>query len=803
MLVLTSWLKEFVDFEVSVEELAEALTISGLEVEGLEPAYPWLSTVVAARVDELRLHPGREDIKVCRVTADGRQRQVVCGAPNVEQGMMTVLALPGTRLPEHGEVEEASLHGIQSSGMLCSEAELLLGEDASGIMALGRECVPGTPLAEILGIDDWVLEIGVTPNRADCLSILGVAREVAAIYRLALREPGRLQGPCPEGEGCIPIIIEAPELCGRYAGAVLHGVQVAPSPVRTRHRLISSGIRPINNIVDITNLVLLERGQPLHAFDLDMLHGPRIRVRTAFQGESIVTLDGKTRELSRDMLVIADQDRPVAVAGVMGGAETEVTDKTTRVLLESAWFAPYQVRRTSKALKLPSESSYRFERGVDPEGTVKALNRAVELMGMLCPRLECKGVRDVYPAPPRPRSIRVRPWRVNKILGTSLSGREIADLVQRIGFDIRSRDEGEIRGTPPSYRMDLFEEIDLIEEVARLHGFSNVPTESPVAAIDAVAPDDFERLSRRLKELLFAQGLTEVISYSFLSQREIDALGFPGKDKRSRAVRLANPLSDDQAVLRTSLLASLLSTVARNQARRHMNLRLFELGTVFFDRGEGSLPDEEHRVAALWRGLRHPGGWAWPEENADLFDLKGVLEEILAGANVEDWRFELGTPDDPYYVPGTSVRVIAGERPLGTLGQVDPGVAGAFGVKGGVFAFDLSFEALLACSTREKRFRPLPRYPRAERDAAIIVSEDVPSIEMVTLVRSQEVPILEGVEIFDVYSGKPIPRGYKSVGLRFRYRAPDHTLSDDEVASVHGPLVDLILKRFKARLRDS
>ncbi len=806
MLVLTSWLKEFVDFKVPVEVLAEDLTLCGLEVEAVEPAHPWLSTVVAARIEDVKPHPEKQDLKICRVNAGEHDLQIVCGAPNVEKGLFSALALPGTGLPELGEVCETGIHGIQSQGMLCSEAELLLGEDASGIMAIdpATGAQPGRPLSEILNINDWVLEIGVTPNRADCLSILGVAREVSAIYNLPLKQPGVLEGLCPKGAKAIPVNIEAPELCARYSGAVLEGVNVTRSPVWIRYRLIASGIRPISNIVDITNIVLMERGQPLHAFDLDTLNGPEIRVRTASQGESILTLDGKDRELSPEMLVIADRERPVAVAGVMGGAETEVSGKTTRVLLESACFAPSQIRRTAKALKLPTEASYRFERGVDPEGVIKALNRAVELMGKVAPGLNCTGVTDEYPAPKKPSIIKVRPARVNQLLGIQIPAAEITNILNSIGLQTKiDKDGDEIQATCPSYRMDLFEEIDLVEEVARLHGFASIPTESPRAAIDAGPLDTFERIFRRMKTLLFAQGLTEVISYSFISQKDIDALMLPGTDRRTKPVRLQNPLSDDQTVMRTSLLPSLLLTVARNHARRHMDLKLFEMGSVFFSKGKGKQPDEEHRVSAICCGARHPESWTWPRESADLFDLKGILEQVLSGIGIRDWRLELGTPDDPYYTPGTGVTLYSGDIILGTIGQVDQDVTDAFGIKDRVFAFDLSFPALLQASSDKKAFKSLPRYPSVERDIAIILPEDIPSVALLDKVSGQDIPILEDIRIFDVYKGKPIPKGYRSIGLRFKYRATDYTLSDSEVASVHTPLVNVILEDFKARLRDS
>ncbi len=806
MLVLTSWLREFIDFEVPVEKLAEDLTMSGLEVEGIEPAMPWLKTVVAARVKQVKPHPGRSDLKICEIEAGGHSYQVVCGAPNVKEGIVAPLALPGTELPELGEVKQAQIHGINSYGVLCSEAELLIGEDASGLMLLEKvaEDQLGTPLSRLLPVDDWVLEIGVTPNRADCLSVLGIAREVGAIYEIPLREPGLLSGLCPEGAQAIPVIIEDQDLCGRYAGAVIEGVDVKPSPVWIKKRLIASGVRPINNIVDITNLVLMERGQPLHAFDLDTLKGPQIRVRRAREGERILTLDGKLRELSNEMLVIADRDRPIAVAGVMGGAETEVTENTRRILLESAWFTPSQIRRTSKTLKLPTEASYRFERGVDPEGVMKALTRAAQLITKICKGASCKGVCDEYPVKLPQKKITLRFDRVNMLLGTKLSEDYIKGILTGIGLEIRNQEApGKVQCLCPSYRMDLIEETDLVEEVARLYGFSKIPTEAPRASIDAEPIDPFERLFRRTKQLLFAQGLSEVISYSFISQKEIEALCLAEGDRRKMVVRLQNPLSEEQAIMRTSLIPCLLTTTARNQARRHLDLHLFEIGMVFYATGSETLPEEEQRVCCLITGHRHPESWTWPQEKTDFYDLKGVLEELLKGLGIKDFGVELGTPEDPYYLVGTSARIFIDKDLLGTIGQIDPKVLDLFEIKGDVFVFDLSFEVLLKHATDQRIFKPLPRYPSVERDAAIILSQDVPAALLLTLVKEQQIPILEDVKIFDVYTGKPIPRGYKSIGLRFKYRASDHTLSESEVASIHKPLINLILERFNARLRDS
>lgn len=815
MRILTSWLREFVDFTAPVETLATDLTMTGLEVEGVEDMYEGLRPAVAGRICQATPHPEAEHLKVCQVDAGGGTVQVVCGAPNVAEGQWVALALPGTSLPDGTFIQAGEFHGAHSEGMLCSERELGIGKDQAGVMVLdpSPELRPGAPLVEVLGLQDWVLEISVTPNRPDCLSVLGVAREVAAIYGLPLKEtrgpisPAQTQSFVPTTTQPV-VTIEAPELCGRYAVAPMEGIVVGPSPTWLQRRLTASSVRPINNVVDVTNYVLMERGQPLHAFDLDRLSGRSIVVRTARPGESLATLDGKVRTLQPEMLVIADAQRPVAVAGVMGGADSEVHSGTKCILLESAWFAPAQVRRTARALNLSTESSYRFERGTDPEGVLPALERAVELLGQVTEARLAGAPQDHAPRPHQPQRLSLRVERANRLLGTELSSDVMAGILERIGFRLEPLEsqapakDHTICGLVPSYRPDLTEEIDIVEEVARLYGFATIPTRMPVAELTARPPDALQRLTDTVKSTLRAQGMDEIISYSFCSPKEIEALGLGPEDPRCRTVRLQNPLSEDESVLRTTLVTSLLGAVARNQAQRNLNLRLFEVGTIFLSRGEEEQPIEKQQVTGIWSGSRHPESWSWPKGEADLFDLKGVVETLLEAIGLANQATGLGTPDDPHYISATSLRLttVNGDM-LGTIGEIAPRVLEAWDIEGKVFAFDLSLEALKANSSEERTFRSLPRYPAVVRDVAIVVKGHVPAAELLDFVRGNAPPLLKDVTIFDVYHGKPLRKGFKSIGLHLRYRAEDHTLADEEVNAVHDVLVESLLEAFRGELR--
>ncbi len=806
MLVLASWLREKVSgtesepFEAPIEEVAERLTLAGLEVEALEPAWPWLDEAVAAKVVSAEPAPDRPEIKICRVSTGRDELVVVCGAPNVREGMVTALVPAGTQMPDGKEVKEAELYGVRSQGMLCSERELFMVGDGSGIMELEAEA--GTRLGEHFGLKDIVLEIGITPNRPDCLSITGVAREAAALYGLALKAPEGAfleDGPFEQE---LSISIEDPELCSRYAGILMDGIKVADSPRWMALRLLACGVRPINNIVDITNYVLLETGQPLHAFDFDTLHGGRIVVRTARAGETIVTLDGKERKLDPSVLVICDADRPVAVAGVMGGLETEVTDGTERVLIESAWFKPTSIRRTAKALKLPTEASYRFERGVDPEGQMRAARMAAGLMADLAGG-RVVGIRDENPRPHRRIKVEMRPARINSLIGAEIPAPEMARLLESIELKVTGPvTEESMEVEIPSFRPDISHEIDLVEEVARLYGFANIPTRMPVAPLATTEAQSFKAFFDEIRAILSGEGLCEIISYSFIGPKELAAFRLDEADERMRPVKLLNPLAEDQSIMRTFLAPCMLSAISRNTRRRNLDLHLFEIGAVFIHQAQGELPKERYQLAMAVTGRRFPLSWAWPQEPADFFDLKGRVEGLLSALNVKGVRFTPAKRTEPYFVAGTQLDIEGdGARALGRMGQVNRAVLDAFDLEQALFLCEIDLEALSAALEERVQFRPLPRYPAVELDLALLLDDGVRASEILDFIRQKAPSILEDIVIFDLYRGKQVPKGKKSVAIRFVYRAPDRTLSDADVEQVHEPLVEALLSHFDAQLR--
>ena len=654
--------------------------------------------------------------------------------------------------------------------------------------------------------DDWALEISITPNRPDWLSMLGIAREVSAVYGWELTRPEIHVEENVNEKGLVPIEITVPDLCPRYTAAVIKGVKTGPSPSWLSERLESCGIRSINNIVDITNYVLLETGQPLHAFDLKKLNGPEIIVRNAKEGEKIVTIDGKERTLKSSMLVIADSKSPVAVAGVMGGYGSEVSAGTKDILLESAWFAPSQVRRTAKTLKLPTDSSYRFERGVDPENVLLALNRAKDLI------LEFSGgelitpVVDLYPRPYEPYSISLRMERLQRILGVKISLEETLKIMERLGLSPQLNDPFSIKVAIPSFRLDILEEIDLIEEVVRLFGYENIPAKTPEGVISKYACNAYltERgeFTNRVKRLLKGQGVTEIISYSFFSPDDINALGFDDTDPRMRMVSLQNPLSTDQTVMRTSLVPSLLKAISSNQAHRNMDLKLFETGQTF-QQGEGDLPCEEQRIVCGLTGLKYEEAWNLPQDKIDIFDIKGLIEEMLSSLFIQGWRVTVDEErTEPFYRPFNCSRLLTAENiDVGTFGEVEKGVLDFFDINGPVFIFDLSMDKLLSSQKVLPKFIPLPKYPAIERDIAIILSDNVHAKEFQDFIWGLKPSYLESLKIFDLYKGKSIPKGKKSMGLRFSYRSIDHTLSENEITPVHESLVETMLDKYNASLR--
>ncbi len=798
-----SWLKDYVTIDVDVVKLAEALTMRGLEVDALVDRYAYLDRIVVGRIVELAHHPQADKLSVCRVDVGNGIRPVVCAAMNVKEGDLVPMALPGAQLPSGDTIEAGHIRGQASEGMLCSEAELALGTDSSGILLLPDTAKPGLGIAVALGLSDTIIEFDLTPNRSDCLSIIGIAREAAAILKTPLRYPEvKLPPGEPPIEELSSVTIEAPDHCPRYAARVVTDVKVAPSSFWLQDRLHSVGLRAINNVVDVTNFVLMEMGQPLHAFDFDRLAEHRIVVRTAQEGQTFSTLDGAERALGSDMLMICDGKKPVALAGIMGGLESEIEDQTTRVLIESAYFNPITTRRTAKRLGLNTESSHRFERGVDPVSVRRALDRAAQLMLELAGGKLAEGVIDVYPLPIPERVIQLSIKRTNRLLGTRLSQDEVGAYLKSVELDAEPLDDDRLRVVPATFRVDITRPEDLMEEVARLRGYDQIPTTHPVSHVVARKPDKKLQVRDRLRQLLAGCGFSEIVTYSFIGRDACDQLLLHGQDPRCQVVSILNPLTEDQTVMRSSLVPGLLAAMYRNSKRRNENLKMFELGKVFLYSAPDQLPEEIEMTSGLWTGAREVRTWHFEESKVDFYDMKGVVEAVCAGLNITGVRFTpLTTSDFPYLRSGHAAQIQAGNERLGAVGELSGEVLRNFGLKQLAYCFDLNFDRLVNYVSEEKRAKPIPRFPATTRDMALILSNTVEAQAVLDFIEGMEQALLEGVEIFDIYAGSPIPEGRKSIGLRITYRSPERSLTDDEVNSIHETMTLEVLEKFDAQLR--
>lgn len=802
MKVSLSWLRDYVSIEKTANELADALTMAGLEVDAISDRYEYLDTVLVGKITAVTPHPRADKLTLCQVDAGSRLLSVVCGAPNVERDMLAPVALPGTVLADGSVLKESVIRGEASEGMLCSEKELGLGTDSSGLMVLDPSLVVGEKLAPALKLSDTVLEFDLTPNRPDCLSIIGVAREIAAIQKTALKYPEIASVETVDAiADRTSVTIEAPDHCPRYAAKLLTDIRVADSPFWLQDRLLSVGLRPINNIVDITNFVMIELGQPLHAFDFDRLAENRIVVRTSRQGETFTTLDGKERPLSDEMLMICDGRQPVGIAGVMGGLNSEIEHDTTAVLLESACFDPVSIRKTSKKLGLSTDASYRFERGVDPLGTVTAADRAAHLMAELGKAKLIGGVIDEHPGKSAPKKIQLNVADTNRVLGTRLGQEDIASLLTSIEFDVTQQPDESLSVVPPSYRVDVHRPEDLMEEIARLSGYNNILTTFPFIQADHRVYSKRLSLKNRSKNLMTGFGFTEVVTYSFIHELSCDRMGVAEQDPRRNMVRILNPLTEDQAVMRTSLVPGLLATMHRNLALQIKNLRLFELGKIFIHTGSENLPEEIEMLAGLWTGSRCDASWHAPETACDFYDIKGVVEALLEALNIENIRFTaLKEPNLSYTKPGKSARIFSGNVRLGVVGELSSEVMKNYDLKQTGFLFELNLEALLPLMPDLKYSKPIPKYPSVSRDVTIIVNESVETNTILERVRASKETLVEDIHLFDVFQGDPIPADQKSISFRITYRSPTETLLDETVNRLHKDMTLKLVEAFDARL---
>lgn len=814
MLVSFNWLKEFVEIDLSAEEVGDLLTMGGIEVEAVTRVGEGLDKILTARIEEIALHPKSDKMSLAKISLGNEVLTVVCGAPNIEVGQIVPYAPPGSVLPSGMEIKEATIKGVSSPGMICSEKELDLGEDASGILIFAEGTKVGIPITVAYPlIDDFILETSVTPNRGDCLSILGTAREVAALTGRPWRIP---EFTIEEGSVSIHdrARIEVPDfdLCPRYVARMVEGVSIGPSPLEIRLRLIRSGVRPISNVVDATNIVLLECGQPLHAFDHTFLQGGKIVVRRCNPGETFVTLDDIERKLPENALMIRDGERSVGLAGIMGGLNSEIQDDTTAVLIESACFERFGIRRTAKALGMSTEASFRLERGVDPEGTLWASHRVAYLVQQLAGGTILAGLIDVYPEPIKRSAVPMKTTTAVSLLGVDLTSEQCVSYLERLGVEVDLQDDsdGTLVCTPPSWRWDLDRDVDMIEEVARVHGFQNITVSMPayVSATDKTKEDRNQR--RSAAELMNASGFTEIVTMSFVT--EDAAREFVSHRPEAGQLALLNPLTEDHAVMRTSLIPGLLSTLKRNLNFRSEDLKLYEIGKTFFPNPNEELPVEDLKLAAVMTGSRHKGSWHFhrgevdvrgkidKEPYMDFYDMKGALENVLDGLGISEATFVPSTL--PFLHPGKSADVIVENRTIGFAGELSPMKTRERDFTGKVQILEILLEPLLVQTRKERVFRPIPRYPFIERDLSLVVERNCSGDKIKHLISRLGHDIIASVVLFDLYRGKSIPDGYQSVAFRIRYQSEDRTLTDEEVQEVHSRVVVAVTTELGASLRE-
>ena len=804
MLLSINWLKDFIPLDVSADDLAERLIMAGIEVEQITPIGAEWDNIVVGEILDIKTHPQADKLLLTTVKAGDRNFPVVCGAPNIQVGQKVPLALEGAALPSGIKIKAAKIRGEISQGMLCSEPELALGDDASGIMILPAAAPPGIALADYLGLSDTVLELSVTPNRPDCLSVIGMAREISALIEVPMKVPEVVLTE----EGAVidqltSVEIRDPDLCPRYTARIISNIAIGPSPLWMRQRLAAAGIRSINNAVDVTNYVLLEWGQPLHAFDFDLLRGHKVIVKRANPHERFLTLDGAERMLPADALMICDGERSVAMGGIMGGQNSEVHAGTRRILLESAYFTPASIRRTSKATGLSTEASQRFEKGVDINGVIPALNRAASLIASLCKGAIAPGVIDCYPHPAaQPAPIALRSNRVRKIIGIPLTAETMKRLLERLHMTVNNTDQDCMQVDLPSFRVDIHEPEDLIEEIARLNGYENIPATAPrIRVADRTTPKS-HKLTSRACELLVAQGFYEVINYSFMSPALLKHMNFTEPDQRRNAAPILNPLSDSQSVLRTSLIPGLLVNLRDNLRHKNNAVRLFEIGTVFYANSSSSLPVENKRVSGLISGYRFGECWNLPQAEADFFDIKGCIETLLEKLYIAAVGFSQDIRE-PFLHPRSGLLVEAAKQPVGCLGEVHPEVLEKFDIDQTAYIFDLDFDLLCTVAAEQKgMFMPLPRHPAIYRDVALIVDEQVAAETVYHTITSFKNKLIAEVVLFDCFSGKSIPAGKKSLAYRIKFQSASRSLTDEEVNNIHEKLVSCLFNEVGAELRN-
>lgn len=785
------WLRDYVNFSLSLDELAEKLTMAGLEVNGIESQAGSWNNVVVSQLVAVEPHPNADRLKLVTVDLGEQQETVVCGAPNLNIGDKVPFASVGAKLVdgrtgETVELKPAKIRGVSSYGMICAEDELGISDNHEGIMVLPPEAPVGIPLADYLG--DSVMDLDITPNRPDCLSVIGIATEIAALCRQPMVFPTTTYPEYSRPiEEYVSVEILDPDLCLRYCASLIENVTLGPSPFWMQERLRSCGMRPINNVVDITNYVMMEYGQPLHAFDYKLIRGGTIIVRRAKQGETMTTLDDVERNLDPEMLVIADAEMPVAVAGIMGGADSEVSESTATILLESANFKPFNIRRAAGLLRMGSEASSRFEKVLSPDITMPALQRATQLMAELAGGKPAKGIIDIYPGKSDNKPISLSTVQTKRLLGIKLSIGQIERVLTSLGFECQRIGSSKLEATPPYWRTDIHQTADLIEEVARITGYDRIPTTMLASPLPHLDPNPAISLRERVCDMMVASGFHEVISYSLTSQECTSDMP---------SLRIINPTSSEQEYLRTTLRQNLLATLAHNQKYEEGGIRLFEIGNVFTPR-ENDLPQEHEMLLAVASGLRFKRSWMNECASMGFFDAKGTVETLMRSLGL---RVDFETAKADYLHPGRTAAMKLGGETIGIVGELHPKLINDYDLfDQAVCLLEINLDLVLGYTSGGLIYQPLARFPGSSRDLALVVDGDIPAKRIEDILRQS--PLVSQVSLFDIYTGKQVAEGNKSLAFRILYQAADKTLTDAEINEVEQRFLAELHRQTGAVLR--
>lgn len=810
MQVSIKWLKDYIDFTETPEQLADKLTMAGIPVENVVDPGEGLEKVVTGRIEKLEPHQNSDHLQICTMNVGLAENIIiVTGAQNVAEGQVVPVAMVGAHLPNGMKISKGKLRGVASNGMLCSAQELKLDleklpeEQKTGIFILPSDTPVGIPAKDVLGLNDVVLEFELTANRADCFSVFGLVREIAAITG---NKPHFPEIKVNEDDNTklndiFSVEIADPDLCSRFSTRMLKNVKIGPSPEWMQQRLEGAGIRSINNVVDVTNFVMIELGHPMHAYDYDKITGKKLIARRAIEGEELHTLDDTSRKAKGEMLVIADSEKAAGLAGIMGGFETEITDTTTTVVLESADFYGPCIRRTARACGLSSEASGRFERGVDSETTIKALDRAAQLLQEMGACTVCEGIVDVYPNPKQANYVTFTPEQINNHLGTNIAKDVMLNIITSVGFDVTKDENDEITVKVPSWRNDVTCMADISEEIARLHGFDKIKSTLPNGVSMQGTQSAKQTFIDKVKASLSSQGLYETISFALTNEETFNKLNIPQDSPLRKAVPIMNPLSDEYPLVRTTLLSSIFDNLARNLARKNDDVALFEVGSVFFPKAlpVTELPDEVVKIAGAITGRRNAQGWNQTNDMVDFYDAKGIIEELLANLRVTRYTVEAGT----HYAmhPGKTALFKKGRDVIATVGEVHPAVLSAYGITKPVYIFELDATTVMKYMAKDLKYKALPKYPATSRDLAMLVDVDVNAADIEKAMTKAAGQNLTQITLFDVYTGKQVEEGKKSLAFSLTFQSNDKTLTDAEIDSAIEKIVAKLQKDFNANLR--